>query len=102
MLLRKVDFPLDAKLGPPQSYAALQGPQHAGFPLAEVAALEFFEKGDGIGPGIGLQQRVDFTAPNRAQWVFSGALGSCGTLKRQAFRAFNAPGASIADAGFGS
>ena len=55
VLLRKVDLPLDAKLGPPQPYAALQGPQHAGVPLAGVAALEFFEKGDGIEPGIGLQ-----------------------------------------------
>ena len=45
---------LNAKLGPPQSSAALQGTQHAGVPPIKVAALAFFEQGDGVEPNIGL------------------------------------------------
>jgi len=66
-------LPLDARLGTPQAYAPLLGAQHAGVPLAGVAALEFFKQGDGVEPGVGLQQRDDFTVPNRTQWVGSGA-----------------------------
>ena len=54
VFLGEVDLPLLPKLGAPQAYAALQGPQHAGVPPAGVATLEFFEQGDGVEPGIGL------------------------------------------------
>ena len=102
VFLGKVDLPLDAKLGPLQTDALLQRAQHTAVLLTGVAALEFFEQGDGIEPGIGLQQRDHFTVPNRTQWFFSGAPGSCGTLGRQALRNFITTGASLAYSGFGS
>ena len=80
MLLCKVDLALAAEPGTPQAYAPLQGAQHAGVPLTGVAALEFFEQGDGVESGIGLQQRDDLAVPDRFQRVFSGAPVSCGTL----------------------
>ena len=67
-----------------------------------LAALEFFEQGNSVEPGIDLQQWDDLAVPDRAQWVFSGAPVSCGTMGRRALRDFNTPGASLADAGFGS
>src|SRR5665647_2699727 len=80
VFLRKVDLPLDSKLGPPQAYAPLQGPEHAGVPLTGITALEFFEQGDGVEPGIGLQQRDDLAVPNRTQRVFSGTPVPLGAL----------------------
>ena len=54
VFLGEVDLPLNSILGTPQAYAALQRAQHTAVPLTGVAALEFFEQGDGIEPGIGL------------------------------------------------
>ena len=80
VLLRKVDLPLDAKLGPLQTDALLQRAQHTAVLLTGVAALEFFEQGDGVEPGIGLQQWDDLAVPNRTQRVFSGAPVPRGSL----------------------
>ena len=78
--LGKVDLPLGSKLGTPQAHASLQSPQRACVPLAGIAALEFFEQGDGVEPGIGLQQWDDLAVPNRTQRVLSDAPVPLGTL----------------------
>ena len=80
VFLRKVDLPFGSKLGTPQMDTALQGAQHACIPLAGIAALEFFEQGDGVEPGIGLQQRNDFAIPDRTERVFSGSPVPCWSL----------------------
>ena len=82
----KVDLPLDAKLGPPKADAALQRAQHTAVPLAGIAALEFFEQGDGVEPGIGLQQWHDLAVLNRTQRVFSGTPSSVARWKYSALR----------------
>jgi len=79
----------------------MQSAQHAGVPLAGTATLELFEQGDGVKPGIGLQQRDDLAVPVRTQWTFSGAPTALGALGGQALRLFNTPGTSLADSGFG-
>ena len=80
MFLGKVDLPLGSELGTLQAHASLQGRQRACVPLAGIAALEFFEQGDGVEPGIGLKQRDNLAVPNRTQRVFSGTLVLLGTL----------------------
>jgi serine/threonine-protein kinase HipA len=57
VFLGKVDLSLGSKLGTPQAHASLQGPQHACVPLAGIAALKFFEQGDGVEPGIEMAWR---------------------------------------------
>lgn len=101
VFLRKVDLPLDSKLGTPQAYAALQGPQHTAVPLTRIAALEFFKQRDGVESGISLQQRNDLAVPDRAQRVFSGTPVPLWVLRGQTLRVFNTRGASLDDSGFG-
>ena len=102
VLLGKVDLSLGTELGTPQAHAPLQGAQHAGVPLVWVAALEFFEQGDGVEMYVGLKQRHDLAVPNRIQRILSGAPVSFGALGGQAWGLLDAPGAALADASFGS
>jgi hypothetical protein len=80
VLLGEIDLALSTKLGTPQAHAALHGAQHAGVPLAGIAALEFFEQSDSVESGIGWQPGDDLAGPNRTQRVFSGAPVALGAL----------------------
>jgi hypothetical protein len=80
MFLGEVDLPLTTKPGTPQAYTPLQGAQPSAVPLTWVTALEFFEQGNGVESGIGLQQRDNLAVPDRNQRVFSGAPVPLGAL----------------------
>jgi hypothetical protein len=64
--------------------------------------LQFFEQGDSIESGIGLQQGDDLAVPDRFERVFSGAPVPLCSLRDQALPGFDVPGASLADSDFGS
>ena len=94
MFLGEVDLPLIAEPGTPQAYAPLQSAQHATVPLAGVSALQLFEQGDGVEPGVGLQQGFDLTVPDRFKGVLAGAPVPGRTLRRQTLRQLGRTGSS--------
>ena len=102
VLLSKVDLTLCPELGTPQAHAPLQGAQNARVPLAGVAALEFFEQGDGVEVNVGLQQRNDLAVPDQAKRVFSSTPVAFRALRRQALGLVDAPGAALTNACLGS
>lgn len=102
MFLGKVDHSLGIELGTPKTHAPRQGSQHNPVPLTGMATLRLFEQGDGIEVNVPLKQRHDFAVPDGIDRISTGSLVSFGSLGGQTWGLFDAPGAALAEARFGS